>query len=176
VILTWSQLALASKVLTGFGFYNLTATSASSGGSGGALSGLGTFDLVWQQELASQFELGLGYSLFFSKFPGGDLGFGPDLGLVWYPFNRGSATQFRNSEVSYRSQEVWRPFVGFYFHHIQFQSLQSSYSGFGIAGGTELMWKPGLSVFIKGRIKNLNGPNQSSFSISELLVGPIFEF
>ncbi len=151
-----------------FGGFTINAETESGSGS---LSGLGSYMVAYRYSLSSSLELGLGYSLNATETFGGDLGYGPDLGLSYFPVTPTQSTEFRDANTSVKLSPLWRPYFSFSFHQRQYQSTQTSYGGFGIAGGTEYQWRPHLSLKAEVRTLSLTGPSNSKATEIDAFVG-----
>lgn len=153
------------------GAYSLNATTAKRTGS---LSGLGIYRIGYSYGFGNQFEFQLGYSLFMSGIITGDLGFGPDLGVLYYPVTDTGIRKITTENVQLSVEDVVRPFLTFGFHQRQFQSVDSSYAGFSVGGGAEYGWSPAYSL--KGQIRYLflNGPSNATANQLDLLFGVNF--
>jgi hypothetical protein len=176
VSLLFSSHAWAQKVNLDFGFYTINAEAPAPAGSTAApstvsLSGPGAYSLSGNFEMRPGIEIGVGYTVFYSKFISGDMGFGPDFSLIWFPINEGSGLSLNSQSVRYFEIQSWRPFVGMSFHQRQFQSVESSYSGFGFNGGIEMQYTNTMSF--KGAVRSMSliGPSKSKFQYTDVLVG-----
>lgn len=165
--------ALAQKINFDFGVYTLSATppSDSTNTSSVKISSPGIYSVSANFEMRPQFEIGVGYSVFLSKGFTGDLGFGPDFMGYYFPFAPGSELKTKTSIVEYREIEHFRPFGYLSFHQRQFQSVQSSYSGFGIGGGAEIQWKPEIGFRALFRMMSLAGPSGAKTTYMDFIGG-----
>ncbi|WP_374001491.1 hypothetical protein [Bdellovibrio bacteriovorus] len=151
-----------------FGGFTINASTDNGSGS---MSGIGSYLVAYRYPLSSSLELGLGYSLNATETFGGDLGYGPDLGLSYFPVTTTQTTEFRNADTSVRISPLWRPYFSLSFHQRQFQSTQSSYGGFGLAVGGEYQWRPDLSLKAEVRALGLSGPSNSKATEFDGFVG-----
>lgn len=163
--------AEANKFELAAGFYQL---SADSNGVTESVSGLGVYRLTYHHSLLSQLEIGLGYTLFMSDVVTGDMGFGPDLSVFYYPFTSASDVELKTESVNLRFGEKWRPFIGAGFHQRNFQSLDSSYAGFGASIGTEFDFSRIADFKFELRYLMLAGPSRSDATQIEPLIGVVF--
>lgn len=161
----------AGKIEASFGFYSL---SAKTNKKSGAASNFGLYRAAYNYTVGSQFELNLGYSIFMSNIIGGDLGFGPDLGLLYFPVTDPGTRVVQTPKLSLRLDDVLRPFVGVGFHQRQFQSVDSSYAGFSFCGGAEYNYSENLGIKATARYQILNGPSSASASQLDVLLGLLF--
>lgn len=162
-----------SKLDIAFGYFSLTATSSKSSGS---ISGLGAYQFLYRQAFTPNVEFGVGYSLAASGVVGGDMGFGPDLGLYYYPMTSTNGEKFESSDITFSTSEHLKPYIGGGFHQRQFQSTQSSYAGFSFLGGCEYYWNDQFSLKAELRFLSLNGPSSSTANELNLLGGLSFGF
>lgn len=172
--------ASAKKVNVGFGFYSIKADSPSTNsttpGTSVSLSGPGAYNLLAKFDIAPTLELGAGYTVFYSKGFSGDMGFGPDISLSWYPLNQGSGISVSRNSIDYFEIQSFRPYVGMAFHHRQFQSVESSYSGFGFEAGLEIQ-KDLESAFVASvRSMPLIGPSKAKFQYMDFIFAYQFQF
>jgi|GEM_PF-1492939 len=175
----FSQLGFAQKISLSAGAYNIEAESSAStssttvtGARKVSLTRLGSYQLGAQFAVSDPFELGVGYSVFYSQTLGGDMGFGPDISLFYFPLNRGAPSinqAFEGTRISY--YETLRPFAAFSFHQRQFQSVQTSYSGYGLSVGSEINWVKGRSLVMQFNYQNLMGPNSYTFQFTDFRLG-----
>lgn len=163
---------LANKISAQFGFYDIKAQALNSGQtSTTSLTQLGSYQLSASFSLFDPIEVGAGYSLFYSKTVSGDMGFGPDLFLRYFPFVRGSKTTLEQEGVKLKMLEAYRPYVGFSFHQRQFQSVQTSYSGFGLSSGVEWMHDTQWGYLVHLNYQSLVGPDGMNFNFMDLGFG-----
>jgi hypothetical protein len=169
---SWGQ-----KINADFGFYSISAKGPSTSQSSGVnLSGPGSYSLSGQFSILPSFELGVGYTVFYSKFISGDMGLGPDLSAVWYPVNQGSGLAFNSQGLRYFEIQTWRPYAAISFHQRQFQSVESSYSGFGFSGGVEMQYSKETAFRATVRSMSLLGPAKSTFDYLDILIGLQLQF
>lgn len=155
------------------GAFSLNATTNEGSGS---IANLGNYSITYSSNITDHFELGLGYSLFMTGVVGGDLGYGIDASVNYFPLTYSSrySENSINSNVSISS--LWRPFVGASFHQRQFQSVNSSYAGFGVSAGTEVALDMSFDFKAYMRYIALSGPNDASATQMDFLLGITFPF
>jgi hypothetical protein len=170
-----SPRAAAGKVDLSFGGYQFNASNKRNNTSS-SLSGLGSYRLGYRYEFFDNLELDLGYSLLATKTLSGDLSFGVDLGMTYFPFTTAGDIRVNTAEVSGLYQSLWRPFVGVAFHQRNFQSTSSQYAGPGVKLGTEYQWRESVSFEAMLRYISLGGPNQSAAVQIEGLFGIVYQF
>lgn len=176
-LLLVGSLANAMKLNLDVGYYNINAKSPSGAASTDVrLSTPGVYSISGNFPILSQLELGVGYSVFFSQMISGDMGFGPDIYLYYFPMGAGSGYKQSEGSVFYSEIEKLRPFGYISFNQRQFQSVQSSYSGFGFGGGLEYQLDASRALRASLRSMSLVGPSQATFSYFDLLVGLQLQF
>ena len=168
-----SESLWAKKLDWSTGYFKLVAKTPTSSGT---ISSVSAFQLSYRAALMSRLELSLGYSLNFAKYLSGDMGYGPDLGLFFFPFTSASAQRINKDDLYWESNEPLRPFVFAQFHQRQFQSIQASYAGFSVGGGIEYWFKPPFAVRILTSMSKLTGPLKSTASETNALIGLSVEF
>lgn len=166
--------ALASKVDLDAGVYNFSAKNTRTNTSQ-SLSGLGSYRLGYRYGFFDHYELDLGYSLLATKTFSGDLSFGVDLGLNFFPFSYTKGIEIKTKSVSSSYQEHWKPFIGISFNQRNFQSISSQYAGAGIQIGIE---HPFQNYFLTTKLRyfSLLGPNNSNASQVDWFFGVSFQF
>lgn len=172
ILLIFAHPCWGQKVNLDLGFYSIKAVAPSGSTTGSIdLSSPGAYSLSANFAIRPQIELSPGYTVFYSKIFRGDMGFGPDFYLHYFPVTSGSGLKVSQGDISYFETEHIRPFVSFSFHQRQFQSVQSSYSGFGICLGSELQWTKISSLRTMFRTMSLAGPSGGTMNYMDLLVG-----
>ena len=176
LLLTNSLPLWAQKVNFDFGMFSINAEPPEAAGSEAAkanvsLSGPGAYSISGSLPIRPSLEVGAGYTIFFSSVISGDMGFGPDLYLTYFPLSEGSGLKFQSFDLRYTEIQKWRPFLQAAFHQRQFQSVDSAYSGFGFSGGVETMWTDDKSWRVSLRSMSLLGPSQSTFTYFDILFG-----
>lgn len=154
-----------------FGYFTLEAKTKEKKGN---VDNFGAYQLNYRYAFANYLELAIGYSLIASKTFSGDFGFGPDIGLVYFPFSSSNAIEATSENVNFRSYELYKPYVVGAFHQRQYQSIQSSYAGFSAGVGVEIYWKSNISINIESRYLPLGGPNSATSNEFDLLAGFTF--
>lgn len=160
-----------SKLEISTGLYSLTAKTTKKTGS---VSGPGLYRAAYSYGFGNQFEFQLGYTLFMSSVITGDLGYGPDLGALYYPMTDTGVRKVSNEKLILSVEDVVRPFVSIGFHQRQFQSVDSSYAGFSFGGGAEYGWSEGTSLKAQARYLLLNGPSNATANQIDILFGVSF--
>ena len=139
------------------------------------LANFGVSRILYRSGLFRNFEFGLGYSLLLTKIISGDMSYGPDIGIYYYPITQ------PDIDVQSGASSVWlsslfRPFVGGSFHQRQFQSVQSSYAGFGLSFGSEYNYSKELMFKGEFRYMLLQGPSAYQANQMDLLLGITLPF
>lgn len=160
-----------SKVDLLFGFFSLEATTKEKKGN---VSNIGSYQLNYRYAFASNTELSIGYSLIASKTFTGDFGFGPDIGFAYFPFSTANVIEAQSESTSYKSYEIYKPYLSASFHQRQYQSIQSSYAGFGFGFGLEIYWKSNTSIKVEFRYLPLGGPDNAISNEMDIFSGLTF--
>lgn len=176
IVLLYGANAYAQKVNFDVGAYMISADPKTASSTPIKLSTFGSYSISANFELKPPVELGVGYTLFFSKGVSGDMGFGPDFAFYYFPLNEGSGIKLETPMIGYREIQSFRPFGYAAFHQRQFQSVQSSYSGFGFGFGAEWQWSEKTAIRTTVRTMSLVGPNSGTFSLTEALIGLQLQF
>ena len=155
------------------GYFSLKAKTKEKTGN---VDNFGSYQLNFRYAVSHFLELGIGYSLIASKTFSGDFGFGPDIGLVYFPFTSANPIEASNENVHFQSYELFKPYLAAAFHQRQYQSIQSSYAGFGFTVGSELYWKRNMSFKGEVRYLPLGGPDSAVSDELDLLFGITFTF
>jgi hypothetical protein len=174
LVLLFSSFALAKgKLDLSLGYFSLDAATVRGSAN---VSGLGSYQIAYRTPLTTKIELLLGYSVIAAKIYTGDLGFGPDLGLLYFPITSAYPVMAKSENVSLQINEYFRPYVGAAFHQRQFQSTQSSYAGFSGIVGTEYYYSESSSLKAETRFIQLAGPSNGSAKELDILLGISFLF
>lgn len=156
-----------------FGYFDFNAKTQIASVS---KSNFGVYDLTYRYPISKYFEMGFGYGLLMTETLGGDMSFGPNIELLAYPLSSPNKMNYFNENINIEASETLRPYLGFSFHQRQFESIQSSYAGFGFVLGTEYWYDYNLGIKTQIRIISLSGPQNSSASQTDLTFGYITEF
>jgi hypothetical protein len=165
--------AAKGKLDVSLGYFSLDATTTRGSAN---VSGVGSYQIAYRTPLTTRIELLLGYSVIAAKVYTGDLGFGPDLGLIYFPITSAYPVMAKSENVSLQISEYFRPYLGAAFHQRQFQSTQSSYAGFSGIVGTEYYYNEMTSLKAEGRYIRLAGPSNGSANELDVLLGISFLF
>ncbi len=165
--------AFASKFSVSAGAYDITAETTRSDGS---IRNLGVYQLSFRFPIIRQLELGVGYSVAMSGVVGGDLAFGVDLGLQYYPVTSAEGITWSSDSASFQMNELWRPYVGLGFHQRQVQAIQTSYAGFGLSLGVERVLREMISARGEVRALQMSGTSSSSAREFDVMLGLVIGF
>jgi hypothetical protein len=175
VFMVTSSIAFAKKIELSGGLFSFESKNTRANTSA-SLSGVGSYHIAFKYGLLDQYELDAGYSLIATKGLGGDLSFGFDLGANYFPTSLSDDYRFENSTAKAKLEYHWRPYVGIGFHQRNFQSTSTQYAGWGLKVGAEKSWTPDFQWIGSIRYGLLSGPNQSTATQIELLIGGVFNF
>ncbi len=139
-------------------------------------SNLGIYELDYRYSLNSFLELGIGYTLLMTQTFGGDMAFGPNIEIIGYPLNLPHTVNFKTDSLSLTIKDSMKPYIGASFHQRQFESIQSSYAGFGFFAGTEYWYKEDLGLKLQIRSLSLSGPQNSQAQQVDVTTCYIIEF
>ncbi len=150
-----------------FGTFSMSATGAT--GQAATVSGLGAYSFKYKHQLLSQIDIGIGYSIIATDTFGGDLAYGLDVGVNYFPFSRSSVYVGQTDKLTVSIAEKWRPYIGVTITQRQFQTISANISGLGFVIGSEYSWKKRFSF--KGEIgyASLSGAREST--LTETLMG-----
>lgn len=168
-LLCLSLPAQARKFNVKFGAFDITAKTSEQSGN---LSNLGAYALSFQQELGDQLEASFGYSVMMSEVVGGDLAFGLDIGLNYFPFSFLRGKKTATSQFTLSQKELWRPYIGVNFSERRFQSVESNYAGFGLSIGTERQLNyQNYALLIEFRYTSFNGTQTATATEMNFFTG-----
>lgn len=169
----WGSVLWAKKLDWSGGYFKLNSQTANAKSS---IGNLGAFQISYRFSLLNNVEFGIGYSLIFSKFFSGDYGYGPDMGLYYFPFTSASTIKIQTDNIKMESQTVWRPFAVIQFHSRQYQSIEASYAGFSFGGGIEYWNYYPLGIRVWGKHLLLKGPQLSTATEQTVMAGFSWEY
>lgn len=165
---TTTHASQTSKVDAQFGYFSLTAKN-SQGSS--TISNLSLLDLTFALPVHRQVDFCVGYSLYALNGSSVELGFGPNLGVRYFPLTASGTETYAFGNSVLKQFEIFRPFVALFFHQRQFQTVQSSFAGIGLSAGTEYAFTN--TTFLTGAMnyRYLKGPLQSRIVETSLTLG-----
>lgn len=150
----------ARKLNMKFGFFDVSAKTSVKKGN---LNAVGAYNVSLTQAIRDNLEASIGYTLMMSKTVGGDLGFGLDIGLNYYPFSRITPQKTELKSASIYIEELWRPYIGVGFTERRFQSVESNYAGFSVSFGTERQLEvEDYSLILELKYSSLGGTSSST--------------
>lgn len=170
-----ATVAMAGKLVVSAGAYNFSVENQSNRVSA-SISGVGSYQISYRHLMNQNIELDFGFSLLATETFSGDLAFGVDIGVNYFPFTNAGHISAESGVAHMYLNNRWRPFVGGSFNQRNFQSTSSQYAGFGLKGGTEYQVVDDLCVHTTLRYLFLGGPNQASANQIDLLGGLVFQF
>ena len=165
--------AHANKLSLGVGGYSL---SADVGSEKTNLSNLGAYKFQYHSKLLENFELVLGYAILVENIFTGDKAFGPNMGLNYFPMGSQTLSNITLSDFSISSIKKLNPYVSLGFNQRQYQSINSSYSGFSIGGGVETGWTKNLLFYLDLQYASLDGPNEGSATEISSVIGIGYDY
>lgn len=163
----------AKKLSFGTGYYNVDAQVKDNEAS---FSNFGAYRVQYHSQFDDNWDFIIGYSIIIEKIYTGDKSFGPTLGFNYYPFGSDTVSKGSISNVSIVSLKLLNPYLSGGFTQRQYQSVDSSYSGFNGGLGVEIGWKQGITIFSEFQYSSLSGPNEGSVSESMVLGGLKFNY
>lgn len=162
---------MADGIYVGMGFYSL---SAEVGTKETTLSNLSHYNLTYTKSFFSRTSFEVGYSFLFEDLLGGDMSYGPHIGLRYYHFGTSTNQVSTLESLSVQIKKSYNPYVSAGFMQREFQSVKSSYSGFYIGGGLELGWQRNFSFFADLKYAKLNGPVKGEATEITTAIGIIY--
>jgi len=164
--------AVADRYDAQLGFYRIRANTSEGEAK---VSNLGLVKMSYHLALTNGVTLRPGYSIYLLKGKKTDIGYGLDIGALWYPFSEQPSFWVENGPVKWHYNEIYRPYLCFSFHQRQYQSIQSSYAGVGLTIGTEFKPEgilPQSSYFtFEFNYLALDGPLESSLKEMQFIGG-----
>lgn len=142
----------------------------------GGVSAIGAYNIAYMLDLSPNVQLGAGYTVLMSNTFGGDLAFGIDAGLYYFPLTPAGQIDAKSVNSLLKIKPLWRPFVGGSFHQRQAQSTESSYAGFGVSVGVERALDYFFDLKINLRHVLLSGPNASTATETTFFIGASMPF
>lgn len=165
--------AYASKIDVMVGMYSFTGEASSKKST---FSGFGTYEAAYLHPFLSHFEANIGYSFTMTSVVGGDYSYGPKLGINYYPLNFSSNEKINLPNKTINVQDFYRPYIGIAFNQRQYQSVKTSYAGFGVALGLEKFINPNYTMKTELKLNSYTAASDATASEINLLVGLVFGF
>ncbi|MCB0414004.1 MAG: hypothetical protein KDD50_06705 [Bdellovibrionales bacterium] len=156
-----SVFALDVKVDAMAGYFSIDAKTNQASGS---VSNIGSYLVSVSLPFAHQFDLNVGYSLIMSKGIGGDLAYGIDAGVNYFPFTPSTSIKAIDDKSFLQVSPLIKPFFGISFHQRQYQSVQTNYAGFGLSVGMERKINAAFDLKLMTRYVSLIGPQSAQAS------------
>jgi len=154
-----SNIAIANSFGSTVGYYSIAATTSTGTQT---LQNFGVYRFIYDIEVADHFAFRPAYSLYsISTATGLEFGYGTDIELSYMPFSQNGPQNFQNSNVSWRTYEIFRPYVSVSFHQRQYQSIQSNYAGLGFQAGSSYQYNQSINFIAYAASIFLNGPLSS---------------
>ncbi len=160
--------AKAAKFDAMVGMFQIDATAA---GQTASIGGFGSYKLQFNKSVLDNFDTFIGYTVNMANMIGGDMGYGLDIGVNYFPFSFTEPSEFDKGPWSIRRDELWRPYVGMSFNQRNFQSVKNGYAGFGFNFGTEYAFNKQYSLKAELRYISLTGSSESTATEINTLVG-----
>jgi hypothetical protein len=170
-LLSTSAVAAEKISLTG-GYFSISATAGEQSSS---ISNPSAFHVGYQKTFTDSLEFKIGYSVLMADFSGSDLGYGVDVGLNYYPLSAAADEKYRDENLTVKTYEMWRPFVGFAFNQRSFQSVRNSYAGMGINAGAEKYHNEKMNWVGEFKYTSMGGSNESEATEMQLMLGVVFK-
>lgn len=168
-----SNFAFAGKIDVMTGYFNF---SGEASGRKSTVSGAGLYEISYLGSFAERFEFLAGYSLTMTGIIGGDMSYGPKIGLSYYPINFSSNERIQLEGKTIEVHDFLKPYIGFTFNQRQFQSVRNSYAGLGLSLGAEKYINQRITIKSELKLNSYNGPSNSTASEMNLLVGLVYGF
>jgi hypothetical protein len=154
-----SNLALANSFSSTAGYYSIAAKTSSGTEN---LKNFGVYRFIYDIEVGDKFAFRPSYSIYtISSDAGLEFGYGTDIEFSYMPLTRNGSMNFQNSNVSWRTFEVFRPYVSISFHQRQYQDIQSNYAGLGLQAGTSYQYDQSIYILAYAASIFLSGPLSS---------------
>ncbi len=172
IVLMSTSVFSAEKISVTGGFFSIDATAGQQSSS---ISSPSAFHIGYQKTFADNLEFKIGYSLLLADFSGSDLGYGVDVGLNYYPLSAAADEKYTDENLTVKTYETWRPFVGLAFNQRNFQSVRNSYAGMGINVGAERYHNEKMNWVGEIKYTSLGGSNESEATEMQLVLGVVFK-
>ena len=163
--------SFADGIYAGLGFYNI---SAKVGEKETSLSNFSHYSITYTKSFFSKTSVEIGYSFLFEDLLGGDMSYGPNIGLRYYHFGTSTNQVSTLESLSVQIKKSYNPYVSLGFLQREFQSVKSSYSGFYVGGGIEMGWQRDFSLYADLKYAQLNGPVQGEANEITTSIGIIY--
>jgi hypothetical protein len=171
--------AKLNKINIGFGYFNLVGegrNSSTGAVTQGTLSGLGAYQFSYKRNILPSLDVGLGYTALASKVYTGDINAGLNFMVAYFPFTLSQEEETQIDGQTLTFLEKWRPFVEVSYVQRNVQSTQTSYSGIGLAAGSEHTLGQQTSLLIKLDFTKMTGSRSTSLQTIEITGGLSYAF
>ena len=165
--------ASAAEIGLTAGYYSITADT---GTSESTVANLGAYRFSFSNEITKKVALNVGYNVIFEQIATGDSSFGFDLGIRYFHYGMSSYSSSKIGNINIKVEQDWSPYAGFSFNQRQYQSIRSSYSGFGFTVGTLKKFMSKLKLIFELRYVALAGASTASASELSLQSGINFSY
>lgn len=165
--------AASNKIDLEAGYYSLNARSATTSGS---IASLGIYRVGYRRVVSPHFDIGIGYTVLFTKVISGDAGFGLDLNGTYYFYGASNLVEAQGPNSYFAYEEEFRPYISLNFTQRNYQSIQTSYAGFGGSLGVEKTLSEKLSAKISARYNMLSAGGTATAKELSFLGGIVIEF
>ncbi len=162
-----------NKFDVGFGYFGVNAKTSTASGSS---SGIGLYQFNFRRAVKNKFEVAVGYTVYFTGIISGDSGSGLDLGVNYFPLTAAGPIEDKGEGAEMMIEELWRPYIGVTFNQRNFQSVQTTYSGYGFLVGLERVLNANTNINSTVRMITLSGPKASTAKETDLFLGLGFKF
>lgn len=169
--ISW-QARAGSKIDLMVGYFSLEAEV--SGGKS-SVSNPSAFYLGYLKPISEKIEIKLGYSLLLADFAGSDMGYGLNAGLNYFPLHSAQEEKFKSENIEVFRFENYKPFLSAGFVQRNFESVRTSYGGFGIGVGVEKFHTKELNFKGEIRYNQLAGPSQAKATEIDVFLGVVYK-
>ncbi len=161
------------KFIGAIGYFSVAAKTEADSAS---IANLGCFSVGYQKALTHKFDVAFGYTILAPEYSGGDLGYGLNANLLYYPMGGNIEEITTQNGIQIHNYQKWKPFLGAGFYQRNFQSIKSSYAGPGIVVGTDRYINRSIDLKLEARYLTLTGEDSYTATEINLLAGIVFKF
>lgn len=149
---------------------NISTTSESA-------SGFGAYNLQIAYALLKNLNGTLGLNMLMSDGISGNQGFGLDAGFNYYPLTMSTASTFESAQVSLKTTEIWRPYIGLHLRQRTFNFiLSTTFLGVGLCAGLDYQIESNWFLNVEFRYDQLTGADDGEATQTNILIGAGLEF
>lgn len=134
----------ADQIDLTFGMYEINAQTSTDEVR---ISNFGKANLRLNISSSQHLSYTLGYSIYSLGIKNSDLGYGINMGFIYFPFNFSGIKQINRSNIYLKSYDPIRFSVGMTFNQRQFQSIHSNYAGVGCEINIEYQISALVSIY-----------------------------